>query len=105
MATCDNRFTFFCGHTNYFRLTFSFTKLITTPNKSLNDFKENLKNLPFEQFKGMGTKLTTGIDEARKTFEFESMTQDDRDRLGIFTNKVFFLINIHFDIFARPKKC
>ena len=54
----------------------------------------------------MGTKLTTGIDEARKTFEFESMTQDDRDRLGIFTNKVIEkLIKTLTDLnFKRPKK-
>ena len=90
MATCGNRPGPFCGHTNYFRCDLSSTKLINTPNKSLNDFKENLKNLPFEQFKGMGTKLSTGIDEARKTFQFESMSQSDRDRLGIFTNKVLF---------------
>ena len=59
---------------------------------SLNDFKEKVKALTVDSFYGMGTNMTTGLNHGKEVFEQESMTQEDRDRFGIPTNKVILII-------------
>ena len=70
--------------------------------ESLNDFKEKVKMLTVDAFYGMGTNMTTGLAHVKEVFEQESMTQDDRDRFGIPSNKVHLPIEPFFFQMRRP---
>ena len=49
-----------------------------------------VKSLTTDAFYGMGTNMTTGLGHVQEVFKQESMTQEDRDRFGVSTNKVNF---------------
>ena len=49
-----------------------------------------MKSLTTDAFYGMGTNMTTGLGHVQEVFKQESMTQEDRDRFGVSTNKVNF---------------